>query len=93
MTKLGAWNLRFEFESYCEAVTAFRNLRWWTKQKRNEFVMEANRVARGPSLSIGSSDKRRSSSKWHHETEGSETDADELGHTLPISKDKRLETL
>ena len=33
MTKLGAWNLRIEFESCCEAVTAFRNLRWWMKKK------------------------------------------------------------
>ena len=79
-------------KAIAKQFTTFRNPRWWTKQKRNEFVMEANKVARGPSLSIGSSDKQRFSSKWHHETEGPETDANELGHTPPISKDKRLET-
>ncbi|KAK4697541.1 hypothetical protein P7C71_g553, partial [Lecanoromycetidae sp. Uapishka_2] len=62
MTPLKCWAIWTDFEQYRQAVIAFRNLRYWANEKRNELIIAANAVEEAYDPSLSSSDRRVSAS-------------------------------
>lgn len=74
MSELGRWDLTLpdDMDGFIRGVTAFRNLRDWAKEQRDNLVETSKQTLR--SLNIGSSNFRQSSSS--HDTIGKDSDTE-----------------
>ncbi|KAL2042173.1 hypothetical protein N7G274_005361 [Stereocaulon virgatum] len=93
MTCIRSRDMEIVFDHYAQAVTAFRNLRWWGMRKRQECIMEANKVSLGVNLSA-ESERQKSSSASHRDIVPSEPESvpfddiykNELGNAPPMNQ-------
>lgn len=85
MNKLRGWDLTDTPESFRQGATAYRNMRGWAKEKRDEFIEAANERTRTlpQDMSFESSNySDPSTSTLRAVTPESETSADELASDL-----------
>ena len=82
MTQLDTYALTGNINSFRSGVAAYRNAREWTRRQRDDFIADANRVARRQSTGTRSFNTSGNDSKVSsavvEEPSSSETSADEL---------------